>query len=115
MTLQTIKKREQFLDIQKNGTKWVSHGLIIQAKANDLNVMRVGYTVTKRVSKSAVTRNRIKRRMREAARLTLPEYAKDSMDYVFIGRVETETRDFEQLCRDIKWCLDKMGYGKADV
>ena len=98
---------------KKSGKKWVSKGLVVQAKPNDLGVVRVGFTVTKRVSKKAVTRNRIKRRLREVVRATLPGIACESTDYIFVGRAETETRPFDVLCRDVTWCLNKMGFAKS--
>ena len=110
MTFETLKKRADFLSVQGAGKKWVSQGLVVQVKPNDLGIVRVGYTVTKRTSKLAVTRNRIKRRMREAARVVIPEIAQDSCDYILVGRPATEDRPFDVLCKDIKWCLNKMGY-----
>lgn len=103
-----IKKRSDFLNIQGQGRKWVSHGLILQTKSNDILIKRVGFTVTKRVDKSAVKRNRIKRRLRAVAKDVLPQYAKESQDYILVGRKETLTRPYQSLCKDLRWCLRKM-------
>lgn len=94
--------------IQGKGKKWVSHGLIIQVHKNDLGIRRIGYTVSKRVDKSAVKRNRIKRRLRAVAADVLPVIAKDGYDYVLVGRPATATRPYDTLKNDIKWCLGKM-------
>ncbi len=110
-----LKKRADFLLMNKEAQKWVSQGLVIQARPNGLDHIRIGFTVTKKVSKLAVTRNRIKRRLRAAAAETVPQIAKEGCDYVLIGRHETEGRDYKQLCKDIRWCLDKMGFIKEDV
>lgn len=107
-SLQTLKKHADFLNINAKGKKWVSHGLVLQVLKNDLDVRRVGYTVTKRTEKSAVKRNRIKRRLRAAAADILPGFAKPGYDYVLIGRNQTALRPYEQLCEDIKWCLGKL-------
>lgn len=107
--LTMLRKRDDFVAANKVDTKWVSQGLVIQILPNDLGIRRVGYTVTKKVDKRAVVRNRIKRRLRAAAADVLPRRAKTGMDYILIGRHATEKRDFKQLCRDIKWCLDKLG------
>jgi ribonuclease P protein component len=107
-TLTILRKREEFVALNKVDTKWVSQGLVIQILPNDLGLKRVGYTVTKKTDKRAVVRNRIKRRMRAAAAEILPKFAKNGMDYVLIGRQATETREYAQLCRDIKWCLGKL-------
>ncbi len=107
-SLARLKKRSDFLHAQKAGRKWVSRGVIIQAVPNDLGQRRVGFTVTKRIDKSAVKRNRIKRRLRAVAADILPLYASDSYDYVLIGRVLTVTRPYETLSNDLKWCLEKL-------
>lgn len=113
-TLARLKNRADFLKIQSKGRKWVSHGLILQIMPNDLGQRRVGFTVSKKVSTSAVKRNRIKRRLRAVAADILPLYAKQSCDYILVGRPLTATRPYETLQNDLKWCLDKTGYADKD-
>lgn len=113
-TLEHLKNRSDFLKMNRSCTKWVSHGLVLQVLPNELGVMRVGFTVTKRTDKSAVNRNRIKRRLRAAAADILPVHARTSCDYVLIGRNGTATRPYETLCKDLKWCLQKMDYIRED-
>lgn len=108
-TLIQIKKRSDFLRIQGKGQKWVSHGLIIQTMPNEDDIKRIGYTVSKRTDKSAVKRNRIKRRLRAAAADILPIHAKNGQDYILVGRPQTLTRPYETLKKDIQWCLGKLG------
>jgi ribonuclease P protein component len=110
--VQTLKKRTDFLKINRQGKKCVSHGVIIQAMPNDSGDLRVGYTVTKKTEASSVKRNRIKRRLRAAAAEIMDAHAKTSCDYVLIGRAGTATRPYKTLCEDIKWCLGKIGYAK---
>lgn len=104
-----IKKRADFLKIQSKGRKWVSHGLIVQTAPNEDGVKRIGFTVSKKVDKSAVKRNRIKRRLRAVAADVLPTESKDAQDYILVGRPQTATRPYETLCNDLRWCLRKMG------
>lgn len=108
--IKTLTDRRSFVDIQSNGKKWVSRSLVVRIKDNDLGHKRVGFTVSKRVDKSAVKRNRIKRRLRAAAADVLSQYAKEGVDYVILGRKETADRSYETLVRDLKWCLKKTGY-----
>lgn len=68
---------------------------------NGLVTARVGFTVTKKIGK-AVLRNRIRRRLREAARRVFPELATPGFDYVFIARPAAESRDFALLLDDMK-------------
>jgi ribonuclease P protein component len=68
---------------------------------------RVGFTCSKKVG-NAVARNRAKRRLREAARLVLPQSGLDGFDYVLIGRKDsTASRDFADLCNDLRSALAK--------
>ena len=108
-----IKTRADFLKIQGSGRKWVSHGLIVQTKPNKNDIQRIGFTVSKKVDKSAVKRNRIKRRLRAVAAEILPIHAANGHDYILVGRPQTLTRPYETLCNDLKWCLGKMDL-KAD-
>ena len=107
-----IKKRAEFLKIQGKGRKWVSHGLILQTAPNEAGEKRIGYTVSKRVDKSAVRRNRIKRRLRAAAADVLSSGALEGHDYILVGRPQTLIRPYEALCDDLRWCLRKMGLNK---
>lgn len=108
-SLTTIKKRTDFLKIQSKGSKWVSHGLILQSHTgNTDNTRRIGFTVSKKTDKSAVKRNRIKRRLRAIAADILPLHAKEGQDYILVGRPATLTRPYEALCKDLIWCLKKM-------
>ncbi len=75
--MQTLKNRADFLKITQKGKKCVSHGLILQVMPNDLGILRVGYTVSKKTDASAVKRNRIKRRLRTAAKEILGVQGKD--------------------------------------
>lgn len=109
-----IKKRSDFLKIQSKGQKWVSHGLIVQTAPNEDGLKRIGFTVSKKVDKSAVKRNRIKRRLRAVAADVLPEGSKTAQDYILVGRPQTLTRPYETLCNDLRWCLRKMGLEQAD-
>lgn len=68
--------------------------------------MRVGYTVTKKIG-NAVTRNRLKRRLRALARTVLPSQGIAGADHVFIGRSGGLTREFAALCVDLSAALQR--------
>lgn len=106
--LSILRKRSEFLHIQRRGQKWVSRGLILQICPNESLGKRIGFTVSKKVDKRAVKRNRIKRRLRGVVADVLNEHGKNDYDYVLIGRSLTAIRPYETLCQDLKWCLEKL-------
>ncbi len=107
-SLGRLKRRSDFLRAQTGGRKWVSQSLILQASENNAGTVRYGLTVSKKTDKSAVVRNRIKRRLRALVAGVLPLQAQSGMDYVLIGRPQTATRDFSDLEKDLIWCLKRM-------
>jgi len=116
--LYVLRQRADFLRVQQKGRKWVATGLILQAAGNEAlasGAIRLGLTVSKKASPSAVKRNRIRRRLRAAARDVLPDAARDRFDYVLIGRAETAARPYGDLKNDILWCLKKMDLLKESV
>lgn len=82
--------------------------LILQMRGRaDLENPRIGFTCTKKLG-NAVMRNRIKRRLKEAARLSMPQVAQPGFDYVIIGRSAAENRPFEILQADLISAMTKL-------
>lgn len=65
------------------------------AAGNDLEHPRIGMAVSRKVSPRAVTRNRIKRQVRETFRLTVDELP--SIDIVVMARRDAAQADNEQI------------------
>ena len=108
MKVLILKKRKDFVRAAK-GYKSVMPTLILQA-AQSLSMRNkevlqdgcyLGFTATKKLGKAHL-RNRTKRRLRAAARLSFPELAKAGLDYVLIGRYNTADAKFERLVSDMK-------------
>ena len=85
--LGTLSKRLDFIAASK-AEKFIGKSIVVQARPNSLETIRVGYTASKKVG-NAVMRNRAKRRMRAAAAETVAQYGTSSTDYVLIGRAES--------------------------
>ena len=111
--LDRLQKRSDFLRLNEGASRWVSKGFVLLAKENGLENARVGITVTKKLEKSAVGRNRIKRRLRAISADILPAHAKPATDYVMIARADAATRDYKDLKKDLKWCLERLGHAVA--
>lgn len=106
--LEVLRKRADFLRAAR-AKRSGQPGLLLQArKRGDTDGPRVGYTCSKKIG-NAVTRNRAKRRLREAARLVLGSQAQPGWDYVLIGRPsETVSRPFNLLVDDLARAVAKV-------
>ena len=92
-----LKKRRDFLAAAK-GRKAARRAFVLEARRRDDDgPPRFGFTVSKRVAKKAVERNRIRRRLKEAVRLTAPGRARPGCDYVVVGRRSALNEDFAAL------------------
>jgi ribonuclease P protein component len=107
--MERLLKRSDFLAIAKDGRKWVSKSVIVLTKPNALTSIRVGMTVTKKLDKRSVARNRMKRRLRAASADILSTAKAGGFDVVLIARPDTMTAPYARLCADLRWCLEKLG------
>ena len=113
MAYEKLLKRPQFLAVAASQRKWVRPAFVIQflrhAPESDRTGQppRFGFTVTKKQG-NAVMRNRIRRRLREAARHALADIALPGCDYVIIGRHESLNTAFEALKADLALSVQKL-------
>jgi ribonuclease P protein component len=116
--MDTLKTRAEFQRVHK-GRKWVTQAFILQGLARTAEgAPRFGFTVSsKAVAKEgaagkkrgkAVDRNRARRRLKEAVRLTCEENARAGFDYVVIGRASALTRNFMDLLADMRLAFHKV-------
>ncbi len=100
-----FSQRADFLRLAARGKKFARPGFIMQFLRGEAEKpVRVGYTATKKIG-NAVARNRARRRLREAARLTLAEAPLPGIEIVFICRQETAQIPFESLRASLKSTL----------
>jgi ribonuclease P protein component len=105
--IERLKKRADFLACAQ-APSCARGSVVVQARPRDAEpLVRAGFTATRRIG-GAVVRNRAKRRMREAARLLLPELASPGFDYVFIARGGLVTRPWDRLLDDVKSALLRL-------
>jgi len=107
-----LKTRPEFLYV-KGGTRFTTPSLVLQARRRPRaspeapHLARFGFTATKSLG-GAVVRNRARRRLKEAVRLTGPAHAADGYDYVLIARGGTVQRRFTELIKDLERALAKV-------
>jgi ribonuclease P protein component len=105
--MERLKRRQDFLAAAK-ALYAATPGLVMQARdRKDDSGPRVGFTATRKLG-NAVVRNRVKRRLREAARLGLAKSARPGFDYVLIGRAPTLDRPFGLLQSDLASALKRL-------
>lgn len=90
-----LKKQKDFEDVFKNGRGFKQDLLYLKIKKNNLKSNRFGFIVSKKFSKKAVDRNKIKRILREIVRDKIP-IIKTGFDAVIVVNPGAE-KNFEKL------------------
>lgn len=114
-----LKRRPEFLKVAGARRKWVTPGVILQARRRQRNdgasgpdrvpaeAIRVGLTASRKVG-PAVARNRARRRLRAACSEVMPVMGQAGYDYVLIARTETLRRPYRQLLDDLRTALGRV-------
>lgn len=95
-----LRKSSEFQRVRQQGRTLTSRLLILAWIPNEVARPRVGFVVSKRISKHAVERNYIKRLLSEAIRPFLSELSTSS-DIVLSARSGITTADLKMLQQDI--------------
>lgn len=97
----TVQGRDRKADTRRNDAQHAGRGEIIG------DGIRLGFTVTKKTG-NAVMRNRIRRRLRAAARELLPAAGRDGFDYVIVARSEALHAPYGALVGDLERALRRL-------
>lgn len=107
-SINRLKKDNDFSTVFRLGKKHFNEQLIIFIKSNNLSDTRVGVVISKKISRKAVGRNKIRRVLLSE----IAERVKDSslpkgVDIV-VRVVKYPDGDFSKLRDNLKKCLEKL-------
>lgn len=109
---QSLNENHRFRALYGRGKNKAGKTMVIYVMKNRLGpVDRLGITVSKKLG-HAVTRNRIRRRIREAYRLHEQEI-KSGYDIVIVARHAAEHAPFEALMDEMMQMLCQLGAAEA--
>ena len=103
-----IKKDYEFRRIYKHGKSFANRYLVVYTFKNRTDISRIGISVSKKVG-NAVTRNRIRRMIKETYRLNVDENIKKGYDIVFISRVAAKDADYKTIEKAMNGVVRKAG------
>ncbi|HEY9011779.1 MAG TPA: ribonuclease P protein component [Devosia sp.] len=109
--LRQLRKRAEFVRAAR-GNRAGRSAFSLQAIGSEGVEPGVGFTVTKKTGNSP-ERNRIKRRLRAAARACAGEF-QPQHDYVLVGRREALGEKFDKLVRDLSSSIVKVHASRAE-
>ena len=92
---QSLKKNADLQAVYKCGKSFANKYLVMYVKENDLEVNRIGISVSKKVGNSVV-RHRVKRLILESYRLH-EDMFNSSLDMVIIARVTAKDRKYHEI------------------
>ncbi|WP_394189827.1 ribonuclease P protein component [Paenisporosarcina quisquiliarum] len=101
---QRVKKNAEFQKIFKRGKSFANRQFVVYCfEKEGQEDFRIGLSVSKKIG-NAVTRNRIKRYIRQAF-LEMKDEVKPNIDYVIIARHQAATMDFHESKKSLQHVL----------
>ncbi len=100
-----LRKSKDFALVYDEGRRRADRRLVVIARRNGLPDTRYGFVTSKRVG-NAVVRNRTKRRLKEAARLS---GAEAGWDVVAIARKRASRADYRSLDASLRRLMSGLG------
>jgi len=104
--MERLRQRADFL-AAATGIKVPAPAFVLQTrKRQDPGPTRIGFTVSKKVG-NAVERNRVRRRLREAVRLSGTGRFQPGHDYVLVGRRPALELPFDRIRQDLELAVSR--------
>lgn len=96
-----IKKDADFRKVYKRGKSVANRHLVMYTLPNKTQKSRIGISISKKVG-NAVTRNRLRRLVKEAFRLNIDPNIKPGYDIVIIGRIRSSEANYSEMEKSLK-------------
>ncbi len=103
-----LTKKKDFDAVFGAGKSAKATFLIGKVLANNLKESRFGFVVSKKISLKATVRNKIRRRLREAIALQLPEIT-TPVDMVLITLPLVAKKGFDEISQEVRLVSKKLG------
>jgi ribonuclease P protein component len=105
--MERLRQRADFL-AAATGTRVPTSAFVLQGvKRDESGPVRVGFTVSKKVG-TAVERNRVRRRLKQAVARSAAEALRHGHDYVLVGRRAALHLPFDRLVQDLAGALRQL-------
>lgn len=100
-----LKKNRDFGAVYRKGSRQSTKYLVLRTHRSGVNAtkipIRIGFSISQKVSKRAVVRNRIKRQLRAACHQLLPEL-QPGWDVVIVVRTAAVQCDYFQFLQQLR-------------
>ncbi|MFA6307540.1 MAG: ribonuclease P protein component [Patescibacteria group bacterium] len=97
---------KEIKDLVKSGQSFFLPELVIKYKANQEQLSKIGFIVSTKVDKKAVSRNKVARQLREVVREALPKL-KTGYSVLIIAKKKILELDFVSLKKQINFAFEK--------
>jgi len=94
-------------EVKRKAKRFNSKNFILLHLNNNKDSVRFGFLVSKKVSKLAVKRNRLKRQFREAVKLVLSDM-RPGFDYLFIIKRQALDLDSKSIFSEVESALSSV-------
>jgi ribonuclease P protein component len=101
-----LKKEKEFEAVFKGGRTLKGKSVFLRYLINGTDKTKVGFVVSKKISKLAVERNKAKRRMREIVRLR-KNSLKDGLSIVIVSLPQIKGMTYQEIKEDLGNILSK--------
>lgn len=99
-------RRRDFEAVFQKGGKGAGRNVVVYVLPNGLPGYRLGFAVSRKVG-STVSRNRVRRLIREVCRLN-KEWFKSGYDYVILGRGSASEADYRSMESAVREAIQRL-------